>query len=263
MLAQNPRKAVSPRLLSQADGRDGIQQFYWRKACKDKICFARFASQTLLASNFCLARQKSPKSRLKDADIPQELQRDRLNGDFEFAFANARSRLSDNSDKAGCSPQLWICAFDDWTRRGFAGQIRRNEGCAVVQQFHLSTGGFACKPGLCRVSEAANLQLWVTRRFAKPSPKRDRTIAKAAAVSPLSPHCQSVPRPSRELCRVSEVVNLQLWATPHVSEVFTQTGPSHHEGNGGVSVKPHSLSVLRPGRALVRNFWLLLFPRQK
>src|SRR5699024_3211224 len=133
-------------------------------------------------------------------------------GDFEFAFANARSRLSDNSDKAGCSPQLWICAFDDWTRRGFAGQIRRNEGCAVVQQFHLSTGGFACKPGLCRVSEAANLQ---------------------------------------------------LWATPHVSEVFTQTGPSHHEGNGGVSVKPHSLSVLRPGRALVRNFWLLLFPRQK
>jgi len=50
-------------LALQADGRDGIQQFCWRKACKGKICFARFASQTLLASNFCLARQKSPKSR--------------------------------------------------------------------------------------------------------------------------------------------------------------------------------------------------------
>src|SRR5690625_886637 len=59
-------KAVSPRLLSQADGRDGVQQFCWRKVCKVKICFARFASQTLLASNFCLARQKSPKSRLKE-----------------------------------------------------------------------------------------------------------------------------------------------------------------------------------------------------
>src|SRR5690625_2647099 len=53
-------------LALQADGRDGIQQFCWRKACKGKICFARFAAQTLLASNFCLARQKSPKSRLKE-----------------------------------------------------------------------------------------------------------------------------------------------------------------------------------------------------
>jgi len=53
-------------LASQADGRDGIQQFCWRKACKVKICFARLASQALLASNFCLARQKSPKSRLKE-----------------------------------------------------------------------------------------------------------------------------------------------------------------------------------------------------
>src|SRR5690625_2761847 len=33
------------------------------RVCKVKICFARLASQALLASNFCLARQKSPKSR--------------------------------------------------------------------------------------------------------------------------------------------------------------------------------------------------------
>src|SRR5690625_6860294 len=105
-----------------------------------------------------------------------------------------------------------MCAFDDWTRRGFAGQIRRNEGCAVVQQLHLSMGGFACKPGPCRVSKVANLQLWVTPQVPKPSPKRDRVITKATAVSPLSPRCQL---------------------------------------------------VLRTIRALVRNFWLLLFPRQK
>jgi len=92
-------KAVSPRLLSQADGRDGIQQFCWRKACKVKICFARFASQTLLASNFCLARQKSPKPRLKDAVIPQELHGDRLNGDFEYVFVNTRSHFGEDFDK--------------------------------------------------------------------------------------------------------------------------------------------------------------------
>jgi len=86
-------------LALQADGRNGIQQFCWRKACKVKICFARFAAQTLLASNFCLARQKSPKPRLKDAVIPQESQRDSLNGDFECAFANTRSRLGDDCDK--------------------------------------------------------------------------------------------------------------------------------------------------------------------
>src|SRR5690625_6899011 len=67
------------------------------KSAKDKICFARFAAQTLLASNFCLARQKSPKSRGQDADIAQESRWDRLNGDFEYAFVNARSRLSDNT----------------------------------------------------------------------------------------------------------------------------------------------------------------------
>src|SRR5699024_1069209 len=53
-------------LALQADGRDGIQQFCSRNVCKVTICFARFAAQTLLASNFCLARQKSPKSRLKE-----------------------------------------------------------------------------------------------------------------------------------------------------------------------------------------------------
>src|SRR5690625_4707516 len=94
-----------------------------------------------------------------------------------------------------------MCAFDDWTRRGFAGQIRRNEGCAVVQQLHLSMGGFACKPGPCRVSKVANLQLWVTPQVPKPSPKRDRVITKATAVSPLSPRCQLVLRTIRALLK--------------------------------------------------------------
>jgi len=69
------------------------------RVCKVKSCFARLASQALLASNFCLARQKSPKSRLKDADIPQELQGDRLNGDFEYALVKARSRVDEGFDK--------------------------------------------------------------------------------------------------------------------------------------------------------------------
>src|SRR5690625_3169885 len=48
-----------------------------------------------------------------------------------------------------------------------------------------------------------------------------------------------------------------------ISEALTETGPGHHEGNSGVSVKSTIQPVLRTIRALVRNFWLLLFPRQK
>ena len=39
-------------------------------------------------------------------------------------------------------------------------------------------------------------------------------------------------------CRANEAVNLQLWVAPRLSAVITQTGPGHHEGNSGVSVKP-------------------------
>src|SRR5690625_7756533 len=45
----------------------------------------------------------------------------------------------------------------------------------------------------------ANLQLWVTPQVPKPSPKRDRVITKATAVSPLSPRCQ--PEIGRASCR--------------------------------------------------------------
>src|SRR5690625_6369037 len=78
--------------------------------------------------------------------------------------------------------------FVGWTRRGFARQIRRWTTPPLSNRTSLRSGGFANKSGLCRVSEVANLQLWVTRRFPKPSPKRDRVITKATAVSPLSPH---------------------------------------------------------------------------
>jgi len=156
-----------------------------------------------------------------------------------------------------------MCAFDDWTRRGFAGQIRRSEGCTVVYWFHFSTGGFACKSGPCRVSEVCKPELWVTPQVPKPAPKRDRTITKATAVSPLSLHCQPVLRRGRVLCPVIEDRKFQLWVVPHLSEVITQTGPSHHKGTSGVSVKPAIQPVLRPSRVPVRNFWLLLFPRQK
>src|SRR5690625_1550739 len=57
------------------------------------------------------------------------------------------------------------------------------------------------KPCLSIRTKFANLQLWVTRRFPKPSPKRDRTITKATAVSPLSPRCPSVLRPNRVLLK--------------------------------------------------------------
>ena len=70
--------------------------------------------------------------------------------------------------------------------------------------------------------------------------------------------CLQIRAVSRQRNRKSLIVGYS-----RLSEVFTQTGPGHHEGNSGVSVKPHCQSVLRPSRALVRNFWLLLFPRQK
>src|SRR5690625_5859848 len=77
-------------------------------------------------------------------------------------------------------------------------------------------GGFACKSGLCRVSEVVNLQLWVTPQFPKLSLKRDRAVTKAPTVSPLSHHYPSVLRPNRVPCPASEVVNPQLWVTPQV-----------------------------------------------
>src|SRR5690625_2039839 len=63
------------------------------------------------------------------------------------------------------------------------------------------------KSGLCRVSEVCKPELWVTRWFPKPSPKRDRAITKATVVSPLSPHCQPVLRAIRALCRANEIIN--------------------------------------------------------
>jgi len=55
------------RRFALANRQDWLKaRFCWRKIRQIKICFARFAAQTLLASNFCLARQKSPKSRLKE-----------------------------------------------------------------------------------------------------------------------------------------------------------------------------------------------------
>jgi len=58
--AKSAKGGFAPLAL-QADGRDGIQQFCWRKACKVKICFARFAAQTLLASHFCLGNKSNQK----------------------------------------------------------------------------------------------------------------------------------------------------------------------------------------------------------
>src|SRR5690625_3388681 len=80
-----------------------------------------------------------------------------------------------------------MCAFDDWTMRRFAGQIRRWKTQPLSNRTSLGPGGFANKSGPCPANEAANLQ---------------------------------------------------LWATQHLSEATTQTGPSHHEGTSGVSVKP-------------------------
>src|SRR5690625_3793782 len=54
----------------------------------------------------------------------------------------------------------------------------------------------------------------------------------------VKPAIQPVLRPSREPCPVIEDRKFQLWVVPFLSEVITQTGPGHHEGNSGVSVKP-------------------------
>src|SRR5690625_7797232 len=87
------------------------------------------------------------------------------------------------------------------------------------------------KSGLCRVSEVCKPELWVTRWFPKPSPKRDRAITKATVVSPLSPHCQPVLRVSTALCRANGIIYSQLRTSSHVSEALTYTGPSHKEGD--------------------------------
>jgi len=55
-----------------------------------------------------------------------------------------------------------------------------------MQPNRLRSGGFAGKSEPCRVSEVCKPELWVTPQVPMPSPKRDRVITKATAVSPLS-----------------------------------------------------------------------------
>src|SRR5690625_640001 len=109
-------------------------------------------------------------------------------------------------------------------------------------------GGFACKSGLCRVSEVVNLQLWVTPQFPKLSLKRDRAVTKAPTVSPLSHHYPSVLRPNRVPCPASEVVNPQLWVTPQVPKPSPKRDRSTTERRAGSQLSHHCLAVLRPNR---------------
>src|SRR5690625_855063 len=113
-------------------------------------------------------------------------------------------------------------------------------------------GGFACKSGLCRVSEVVNLQLWVTPQFPKLSLKRDRAVTKAPTVSPLSHHYPSVLRPNRVPCPASEVVNPQLWVTPQVPKPSPKRDRAITKATAVSPLSPHCLSVLRPNRELCR-----------
>src|SRR5690625_3917072 len=104
-----------------------------------------------------------------------------------------------------------MCAFDSWTKRGFAEQIRR----------------------------------WKLSRYA----------AEQASIWRI---CWQIRALSRQRSLQTRTVGYSTG-----SDAFTETGPGHHEGNSGVSVKSTIQPVLRTIRGLVRNFWLLLFPRQK
>src|SRR5690625_2069812 len=122
------------------------------------------------------------------------------------------------------------------------------------------SGFCAAKPCLSIRTKFANLQLWVAPHLSEVFTQTGPGHHEGNSGVSVKPRCQSFLRTIRELCRVSEVVNLQLWVTPHVSEVFTQTGPGHHEGNNGVSVKPHCQSVLRPSRVFAGIFGYFCFP---
>src|SRR5690625_1457721 len=79
-----------------------------------------------------------------------------------------------------------MCAFDSWTRRGFAEQIRR----------------------------------WKLSRY-------------AAEQTTIWRICKQIRALSRQRSLQIRTVGYST-----ISEALTQTGPGHHEGNSGVSVKP-------------------------
>src|SRR5690625_5930617 len=79
-----------------------------------------------------------------------------------------------------------MCAFDSWTRRGFAEQIRR----------------------------------WKLSRY-------------AAEQTTIWRICKQIRALSRQRSLQIRTVGYSA-----ISEAFTETGPGHHEGNSGVSVKP-------------------------
>src|SRR5690625_7535864 len=78
----------------------------------------------------------------------------------------------------------------------------------------------------------------------------------------VKPAIQPVLQPSREPCPVIEDRKFQLWAVPFLSEVITQTGPSHHEGRNGVSVKP-ALPVSPAAQPRAGQEFLVTFVSQR
>src|SRR5690625_2554660 len=92
------------------------------------------------------------------------------------------------------------------------GKSAKTKAGRLFNGFTFQRAGLLANPGFVASAKPYTLNCGLLRTFPKPSPKRDRVITKATAVSPLSPHCRS---------------------------------------------------FLRPNRVPVRNFWLLLFPRQK
>src|SRR5690625_730179 len=71
--------------------------------------------------------------------------------------------------------------FPDKSDSPISLRSKRGETAFALADFALA------KPCLSIRTKFANSQLWVTPQSPKPSPKRDRAITKATAVSPLSP----------------------------------------------------------------------------
>src|SRR5690625_5592124 len=93
---------------------------------------------------------------------------------------------------------------------------------------------------------------WLDKaRICEANPSMDNS----AVIQPNKPSiwriCKQIRALSRQRSRKSSTVGYST-----VSEALTETGPGHHEGNSGVSVKPPLLVSPAAQPRLCRNFWL-------
>src|SRR5690625_4769584 len=89
-----------------------------------------------------------------------------------------------------------MCAFDSWTRRGFAEQIRRWKLSRYAAE---QTSIWRICKQIRALSRQRSLQIRTVgySTISEALTETDRAVTKAETVSPLNPRCRSVLRPSR------------------------------------------------------------------